>query len=116
LGAFDGYVAIMDKLEQVASGVVLYWHQGNGDLAKRVGSLNDAVKMARLKAKFVQADGVAGWIGRDAALAKEFRQKVERACIQGWVEREIVAVKGIIRTYRSIPLWKRLLRRFHSSA
>ncbi len=100
----------MDKLERVASGVVLYWHQGHGDLRKRIGSLNDAVKMARIKARFVQEDGVAGWVGRDAAMAKEFRRRVERACIQGWVEREIAAVKGVIRTYRKIPLWKRLLR------
>lgn len=72
-------------------------------LAKRIGSLNDAVKMARLMAKFVQQDDVAGWVERrDAAFAKEFRQKVERACIQGCVEREIATVKGIIRTYRSL--------------
>lgn len=101
----------MDKLEQVAIGVVLYWHQGNGSLQERIDSLNTAVSMARLKAEFVQTDECAGWIGRDAVVAKEFRSKLELACMKGWVEQEIAAVKGIIRTYRNVPLWKRLMRR-----
>jgi hypothetical protein len=104
----------MDKLTQTASRVVLYWHQGQCGMEKRIASMNEALKMARIKAKFVQQDGVAGWTGRDAALAKEFRQEIDCACTQGWVEREIAAVAWVIAKYRNIPWWKRFLRRFRS--
>ena len=100
----------MKPIESIARDFVLYWHQGHGTLQRRIDSLNDAVKAARLKATFIQSDNAAGWTGRDAAIAKEFRRHVERACIQGYIEREIADVKSIIMSYRAIPLWKRLLR------
>lgn len=98
------------KLHQIATNVVLYWHQGNGNVEQRIHSINEAVKTARLKATFVQSSEGAGWTGRDAAIAKEFRHKIDQACIQGWIEREIAAVESVIQSYRNIPLRKRLLR------
>ncbi len=103
-------MTIDQDIEHAARRVVLYYHQGNGNMDDRLGSLNRAVKLARIKATFVQSPGIAGWIGSEAVIARDFREQIDKACRYGRVEREIADVAIVITEYRNIPLWKRVLR------
>lgn len=91
-------------LEECSSGVVLYYHQSNGQtLKEKIKTLNEAVAMAGIKAKFIQDDHGTGWIGEKVGhleLAKKFREDLDKSFPLGSYEDEEATVCNIIQRYK----------------
>ena len=93
-----------DDLSEFGRSFVLHYHQSWGQgLKERLDTLNKAVELAGIKAKFIQEGDKCGWTGDDIKeleRARQFRKEIDDSFPIGSFEAEVCATIDIIKKYR----------------